>query len=493
MKSSTNSRKASGKHKHIDVLDSYSTSVSASPIKLARILDAIPDNILFVDKHLKINWLNNAAAISAGIPRSKAQSKTCYEVWFKRKKTCSGCPVIHAIKTGIGETCVVQTPDGKWWDVKGEPVRDSKGKIIGAIDFARNITQVVEAEASAKRSRALSETILKYSPSPIVVIGIDSSIRYVNPAFEKLTGFRANEVNGHLPPYPWWIDRKGENIPQILSDCLSSSIVLKYERNYKRRNGQVLSVELTAAGVTNEEDSYCIFNWVDITESKRLREYLEYYISQIIRTQEEERKRLSRELHDTIVQDLIRLQLDFHAMSSRSHDFDKRVESEITIAQEIDRVIDEVRSCSQRLRPGLLDQLGLRHSLRFLVDDLQERTGILCSIEMKGERPEICCDIETIMYRIVQECLNNVMKHAKATKVHIKIAFLKSKVSLSVVDNGVGFTVPTDLSVFIHRGKLGIVGLFERARLVNGTVRINSKVGKGTKISVAIPISILPV
>ena len=455
------------------------------------ILNAISDNLLFVNKSLRIKWMNEAAGRSADVSLNEVINKTCYGIWYKRDKPCPNCPVIRAIETGTGANSRMQTLDGNWWDVRAEAVIDHNGKVIGAIDFARNITKVIQSKASEQRSLEFSSNILKHSPNPIIVINKDTSIRYVNPAFEKLAGFTAAEAIGQTPPYSWCTEANQLDVNKFFKEALYHRKTQKSERLFKNKRGELFYVESNTVCSQESDNTYCICNWVDINEQKRLSGNMQYYISQITKAQEEERKRVSRELHDVVVQDLLNLQLIFHQLN----DEDVQMANNWSVHKEnildnINKSIDDVRNCSQNLRPGLIEQLGLMLSLALLTDGLKQETGIECYVKVSGKQQELPSDTETVLYRITQEAINNIRKHSKATVINIKILFGRNNVKLIISDNGIGFQVPKDIGILLRQDKLGIMGMIERSRLVSGKININSELGKGTTITVVAPFSL---
>lgn len=231
-------------------------------------------------------------------------------------------------------------------------------------------------------------------------------------------------------------------------------------------------------------------NWIDITEQKRLRDNMQFYIAESIEAQEEERKRIARELHDETVQSLASLNIALHnimvADKQLSEDTKQRIER---LAVDINSMVEEVRRFSHELRPGLLDKLGLKASLGFLVEEMKIGDNISCQVELIGSVRRLSPEAEVILFRIAQEALRNVAKHSKATATLLTVEFTRKKVRLSIIDNGIGFKVPKEVGNLAQKGKLGVISMSERARLLNGSFSVNSKPGKGTVVTVELPLS----
>ncbi|RPI22973.1 MAG: GAF domain-containing protein, partial [Chloroflexota bacterium] len=218
------------------------------------------------------------------------------------------------------------------------------------------------------------------------------------------------------------------------------------------------------------------------------RQRLQLLSSQLIDVQEKERRRLSRELHDEIGQALTAVKVNLQAMG-RLADLSvlaPHMEESISI---IDRTIQQVRNLSLDLRPSLLDDLGVVSALRWYVDRQARRAGFEAHFMATPPEMRLPDEIETTCFRIVQEALTNVVRHAHARRVSIDLQQIDAELDLSIRDDGVGFDVdavgerpPSDMS-------LGLLGMRERAQLVGGQIEIRSDSERGTSIHVRLPLN----
>jgi signal transduction histidine kinase len=151
-------------------------------------------------------------------------------------------------------------------------------------------------------------------------------------------------------------------------------------------------------------------------------------------------------------------------------------------------VIKRVRRFSQDLRPSILDDLGLLPTLEELTTELNQQYGLHSEFWVHGEERRLSSEAELIMFRIAQEALNNVRKHAQATRVVTTIEMSDSAVQLMIQDDGIGFNPPTLADHPAAASKLGLIGMHERARLLSGTLLIDSAPGQGTKVIVNVPV-----
>jgi len=218
-------------------------------------------------------------------------------------------------------------------------------------------------------------------------------------------------------------------------------------------------------------------------------EGLHDYIGAITSAQEEERMRLARELHDDTIQAVIalrqRVQLAHKSVKTESgHEALRELE---TLAEQ---TIENLRRLTRALRPIYLEDLGLVTALEMLARETSRSNHVEVDFYRTGQERRLSREIELALYRIAQEALNNVVRHAKAGHAEMRIAFIKDKeIRLEVVDEGIGFTVPKSPTDFAPSGHFGLLGMRERADLIGGRLEVQSEPGRGTRLSVwlAIP------
>ncbi|MFC1838926.1 PAS domain S-box protein [Thermodesulfobacteriota bacterium] len=372
--------------------------------KREMILDSMLEHVIYEDTDMRIRWTNKAACESVNMTREELVGRHCYEIWPERIEPCEDCPVIEAMKTGQPSSVEKNTPDGRSWFIRGYPVQDTKGEIIGGIEITQDVTEskwaekeqkklqvqlanAVEmahlgpwecdvpnniftfndyfykifcttadevggytmsadeyakqflhpddlhivgeemrkaiettdpnysrqmehriiyadgtvghitvrffivkdsagrtvktygvnqditerkkAEETLRNSYSFSSSLLEHSPNAIIVFNTDTSVRYVNPSFEKITGYTSEEVLGTKVPYSWWIDDpKYGTIEQRVKLGLKG--IHRSERHYRKKNGKYFWVEISVMPIYhNGELSYSVSTWIDITEQKK--------------------------------------------------------------------------------------------------------------------------------------------------------------------------------------------------------------------------------
>lgn len=210
----------------------------------------------------------------------------------------------------------------------------------------------------------------------------------------------------------------------------------------------------------------------------------------ILHVQEEERKRISRELHDEVGQALAAINMHLALVQrecSRNQDSELR-----TGIADVEKVLigamERMHSFARALRSAALDDLGLLPALRAYLKDFAERTGLLVRFERAARDAPLNAEEKTALFRIAQESLTNVAKHAQATEVVVTLGFAKNKIQLRIKDNGRGFALKQQQAA-AEKNRLGLLGMQERVRLVNGRCLVQSAPGCGTTVMVEIPLA----
>ncbi len=229
----------------------------------------------------------------------------------------------------------------------------------------------------------------------------------------------------------------------------------------------------------------------DLSSARRRQHELRDYASLITRVQEEERRRLARELHDDTAQALIALSLGLDGLGRAigKLDLPEKDAKWLRSLQDLaDRTLDGVRRACRDLRPSVLDDLGLRAALEWLSDSFSTR-GVPCTFTCVGVPCLTPSEAEIAIFRIVQEALSNIWRHSQATQASVELKYLPQLLQLTVSDNGKGFFAQEQLDLSHNsQGGLGLVGMRERAMLIGATLTINSSPGDGCKLELSLPL-----
>ena len=219
-----------------------------------------------------------------------------------------------------------------------------------------------------------------------------------------------------------------------------------------------------------------------LEQSRQMQEQLRRVSHQILQAQEEERKRISRELHDGISQTLVGINVHLEALSQEITINPRQLKRQIAQTQRlVEKSVDIVHEFARELRPTALDDLGLIVTLHSFMKEFMKRTGVHVKFTTFAGVEQLNSARRTVVYRVVQEALTNVARHAGASRVNVSICKLADAVQIEITDNGKSFEVEKVLNAKKNK-RLGLLGMRERVEMVGGTLRIESSPGRGTTI-----------
>lgn len=213
---------------------------------------------------------------------------------------------------------------------------------------------------------------------------------------------------------------------------------------------------------------------------------LRRYLQSVTGSQEDERRRLARDLHDETTQDLLAIRRALELEQARS-DQPEVQQAMQRIEQMLEHTIQGVREISRDLRPLMLEDLGLVPALRALLESRSAEAGLEVQLRVEGETTSLRADTELALYRITQEALTNAGKHADASTVQVELAFDPEVLRLTIEDDGAGFQQPSSLAHLAQAGSFGLMGIQERVWAIGGQLSLNSSPGRGTRIEVSVP------
>jgi PAS domain S-box-containing protein len=381
----------------------------------------------------------------------------------------------------VGTLCVAMHIPYKFRKIE-VTLLSSIGNAIGAAlgnaylhqEMKQTLTQLQQSE---ERYRNLFEAAY----DAIWVHDLEGNMLNANKACEKLTGYSLKD--------------------ELMSDCsqqclhdLENKLLQNEPVDYfcegevLRKGGGKSIIQITTSLIAHDGQPISFQHCArDVTDEKHLQENLQYYLQQVTRAQEEERKRVARELHDEILQRLIAISRQLEKITSSDALWEESLEAVRSFKKQLDLAAQEMRRFSRDLRPSILDDLGLMPALELLADDLEQH-GVSTSFKVVGEIRRFPPEIEVMLFRIAQEATINIRRHAEASIALITIEFCDTNVKLSVRDNGKGIDLPNNTGDIASSGKLGLIGMQERAKLLGGSLDLKSKPGKGTILTAEVPV-----
>ncbi|MBL8075739.1 MAG: PAS domain S-box protein [Nitrospira sp.] len=356
------------------------------------------------------------------------------------------------------------------------------------------IDEHVQTEQALRLSQDRLADILDLAEDAIIVADHDRLITLFNQGAMKLFDYDPDEVLGkpidQLFPERFWIDHADPMT--VFARALDTAHRMAQRREVfgVKKDGSEFPAEASISKLTVGEKTTFTVIVRDITDRLRTERQLQSLTTELITAQEEERRRIARELHDDINQRLALVVIEIANMLSAPSPITAQVKETIqSLNQRLVKISDDVRRMAYQFHPSILDDLGLTAALKQMADEWSEKTGIKTVIVQEEPADPLPRDTASCLYRVAQESLANIMKHARATRVEIELTCDDQEITLSIYDTGVGF----DLNEIRARHPgLGIVNMRERVRSVRGRLDIQSEVGQGTHIIVHIPFSGAP-
>ena len=369
------------------------------------------------------------------------------------------------------------------------------GKSIRFQHILRDVTE-------QKRAEEMLTRIIDGSPVPTFAVNKQHKITHWNTALESLTGVKREDV---LETDRQWVVFYREKRPIMADLIVDKATASEIEVHYRDKgrpsclsdgsyeaedffpelgeDGKWLYFTASPIRDENNEIVGAIETIQDITEAKRMQDNLRYYLKEITIAQEEERKRLARELHDDACQQILLLTHGVDNLASKAERYlPQELRNELGRLYELSQqTYQGIKRYAQVLRPRILDDLGLLPAIKWLAEEIHNFSGI--EIQVKTDAiPPLPPETQLVLFRIVQEALNNIHRHSGASKANVTVKCRGNEISVTIGDNGKGFELPKQLSDFAGQGKLGLTGMAERARLIDGELEVSSQVGKGTKV-----------
>jgi PAS domain S-box-containing protein len=356
------------------------------------------------------------------------------------------------------------------------------GVPVGIQGIARDITKRKRAEDDLRQQKEILQKIFDHIPVMIRLAGPDGDVQLVNREYERTTGWSLEEIQKEpLKIFAELYPDKHER--QLILDRIARATGEWADFRTRARDGRVIDTSWAnirlSAGMS-------LGIGQDISMRKRAEETLRSYSRQLIEAQEAERQHIARELHDQIGQVLTAVRINLQTIWNSCETAESRSLIDQGVAA-IDTALEQVRGLSFELRPSLLDDLGLVSALRWYSDQYTQRTGIRTRsvTNLPQDQTRLRRELETACFRIVQEALTNVVRHAKAKNVSIDLSKLDHQIVLSIKDDGIGFDESANGGASaIH---LGLRGMKERALAVGGTLDIESGPARGTVVRAYFP------
>ena len=447
-------------------------------------------------------------------------------------------PIADVLRGALPAVCdaevVIERPDGTQATVivNIRPQKNDREEITGVINCFYDISERRQTMAALW----LANTALEAAANAIFITDLHGSIEYINPAFTLLTGYDASEAIGRQAKLVR-SDVHGQAFYHDLWQTVLGGKVWRGQITNRHKNGTLYVSDQTIAPVKglNGEIIHFVSVQEDISErrqaeetkhraevlaasnqkleieilhrktvedalrisqatsnellknSRQMQEQLRQLSHHALQAQEDERKRISRELHDVVAQTLTGINVRLSMLQKESCATTQELREKIAQTQQlVAQSVDTVHRFARDLRPAMLDDLGLIPAVEAYLKDFAKQTGLQVNLKTDAGVEELDSTGRTVLYRIAQEALTNVVRHARATCVDVSLQKHDGVFSMVIADDGQGIVVD-DISIEKNSGRLGMLGMRERVEIIGGAFSVASVPGQHTIVRVEIP------
>lgn len=350
-----------------------------------------------------------------------------------------------------------------------------------------------QAEEALSKSEALFSKVWGISADGMRLTNENGIIITVNDAYCNIVGIPKSKLEGSNFSVVYKEENRHTFEAMYTADLKHNKIKPHFERESELWNGDKIWFSFSNSYLRLTSGVLVLSIIKDITERKKaefeLKEstiQLRNLASHLQSIREEERRMIAREIHDELGQVLTVLKIQISLLSNKLRVDQTEIKEKIfSVSQVIDQTVETVQRITSKLRPGILDDLGLFPAIEWQAQDFESKTGIICDCELPAEDIELEQEKVTAVFRIFQEALTNVARHANANTVRVRVKTEGELLRVRITDNGKGITAKE----IADYNSLGLLGMKERAMLFNGEVKISGEPNKGTSVSVTIPLT----
>jgi PAS domain S-box-containing protein len=462
------------------------------------LIEASPDPLVTISPAGKIMDVNEATEKITGVARHDLVGTDFSDYFTEPDKAREGYQLVFSQGMVRDYPLAIRHVSGQIIDVlyNATVYRNESGEVQGVFAAARDITARKQAEEALRESENRFASFMRYLPGFAVMRDVQGHYLFANEAWERMRRLQGQVWQGKSLAELW--------LPEAV-DTFHDSDLLVLERGEPLQTIEEIPQDdgihnwlVNKFPILDKDGKPILIGSVgiDITRRQRAEEALReseqrlrFLTSQLLSAQERERKRISMELHDELGQSLAVLKLQIRAIERRlGEDQQDLKEFCRELLRYLDGVIDNVRRLSRDLSPAILEDLGLQSALKYLIDGVSKHYTVTHSFGVEKLDQLFPSDAQIIIYRIFQECLSNISKHAGASEVSIDIREENGHIAIVMEDNGSGFDLAQVSARGIESRGMGLAALDERCRMLGGSLQIRTEPGQGTRIMCVVPI-----
>jgi PAS domain S-box-containing protein len=463
---------------------------------LSSVFEILPDMVFVVDRDERVIFVNLVAARALGGKPEELVGRLQRDLFRPDLAARHSVAIQHVFHTG--ESVVTEDQQDLdvrrvWMDTRLVPFRDPSGNIAAVVGIIRDVSERRLAQEALALREAYLRSMLDNLPYLAWLKNPEGEFQVVNQPFAKAAGKeRPSDLVG-LDDFDVWPHDLAKRYvaddqevmqtrqQKLVEEQISDRGTLRWVETFKSpvydAAGKVLGTTGLAHDITMRRQLQ--------DEQQRSREQLRALAAHVESVREQERVRIAREIHDELGQSLTCMGMDLAFLDKQIDPENKDAAARVAALVELVKdTIRCVRRISSELRPSILDDLGLGAAIEWLAHDFETRTQIACVVEVP-EDLSLPFELATPLFRVCQEALTNVTRHASATRVSIRLSCSTSHIALTIQDNGRGITEEE-----IKRyGSLGLLGMKERIGILGGTLDVEGKPGQGTALAIQIPLN----
>ncbi|MEO7143019.1 MAG: chemotaxis protein CheB [Bryobacteraceae bacterium] len=477
-------------------LQSGNQELSRLSDDLANLLSSASIPILMLDNNLRIRRITSAVERLLNV-RSSDIGRPITEIRLQLSVEDIEPLIRGVLETLTPQELDVQDREGRWHTLRVRPYRTADNRIEGAVMALIDIDQVRRAQLAADAARNFAESVVESVQMPLLVLRSDLSVQLANRAFHRSCQAHPAEIEHKMFDE---ICGKVWNVPG-LRDALQLVVTDRqpldgFEFEQEAAGSGKTVVMVNARPLLPEGDHQILVGFEDVTARRRALHETEAALLQsrgelraltgsLLNAQDEERRRVSRELHDDLGQKVAKLQFDVETLEQQLPADPEDIRRQLrAVGDGAGLLSDDLRRVAYQLHPSKLDHLGLAVALRSHIQEFSEREGIQVSLTTRKVQDKVPPELASAFYRIIQEALRNVAKHSGKATVRITLAGGPLTLRLSIQDDGVGF----DVRAVAGKGGLGLVSIEERTRLIRGKFSLKTQPGGGVQITIEAPL-----
>ena len=466
--------------------------------QLRTFVERAPMGVIMLDRKMRAIQVSQRYLDDVGLTRDQVLGRSHYEYlpdlpveWRENhRRGLAG-------ESLSGREECFRSPDGKehWVNWRITPWGNSGETTGGILVASDDITEWRHAQEESRRAAATVRSLLESAPQSVVVVSADEKIVMVNGNTEPMFGYSREELVGQnlsilIPEDLRALHAKHHE--NYFADMRSRLMGLGLSLEARRKDGTVFPVEVGLSALSSDGNKLAAAFVSDISERKRMEQAVASHAKEVqalaaslLNAQEDERRRVSIELHDQICQQLAALAIDMGSLAAEQ-ELPSQLQTRVTALQKrVVNVSDETRHLAYELHSTVLDDLGLVAAMQELCHDFSKHNQTAVKFTHAALPSSIPREAAACFYRVTKEALQNIAKHAKAKHAAVDLSAEQGVLILKIADDGVGF----DLKAAKGRGGLGLIGMEERVRHVKGEISIAPNPHRGSRILVRIPVN----